>query len=424
MKTGINKKQLVLWSMYDFANSFVFITFFLYYSQWLVVDRGISDFWFNMTFVGSSLLFLLTVPVAGSIADKVGISLPGLRVTTALSVLFFLLTGIISVFFPEHYVLSIIAFSLATYFYLFCFTYYNPLLKDVASPEKYGLASGWGQFGNWLGEILGLLVALPFASGAIKLFGASGRAETLIPATFLFLIFSLPMLLFFKESGKKAEIKLRIRSEYGEVVKSFLKLCALPGVGMFLLAYFFFNDAIITASNNFPIYLDRLFGVGDSVKSMILIGILIVSVIGSPLSGWIADKVGFKKTLLYILVGFMFIFPLLAVITNFNIFVIVCLVMGLWFGSIWTVTRAYLLSLTPPSMANQTFTYYTLMERLATFIGPLSWGLIVLYLPKAGEFNYRMAAIAMAVFVIIGYLIARKLSEQGEANSYRSDPST
>ena len=71
MKNGINRKQLVLWALYDFANSFVFITFFLYYSQWLVIDKGVSDFWFNMTFVGSSLLFLLTVPVAGSIADKI-----------------------------------------------------------------------------------------------------------------------------------------------------------------------------------------------------------------------------------------------------------------------------------------------------------------------------------------------------------------
>jgi hypothetical protein len=102
MKNGISVRQLVLWSLYDFANSFVLITFFLYYSQWLVVDRGISDFWFNVTFVGSSLLFLLTVPVAGLIADKIKVNLPGLRITTLLSVFFLAATRLITAGFPEY----------------------------------------------------------------------------------------------------------------------------------------------------------------------------------------------------------------------------------------------------------------------------------------------------------------------------------
>ncbi len=68
MKNGIDTKRLVLWSLYDFANSIVMIVFFLYYSQWLVVDRGVSDFWFNMTFVGpiSWGLIVTYLPRAGA----------------------------------------------------------------------------------------------------------------------------------------------------------------------------------------------------------------------------------------------------------------------------------------------------------------------------------------------------------------------
>lgn len=412
MKNGINVKQLALWALYDFANSFVLVTFFLYYSQWLVVDRGVSDFWFNMTFVGSSLLFLLTVPVAGSIADKIKVNMPGLRITTLLSVVFFLATGLIAALFPEHYVISIITFSLATYFYLFCFTFYNPLLHDVATPEKRGLASGWGQFGNWLGEMAGLLVALPFAAGTITLLGGPGRAQTLIPATVLFFLFALPILIFFKESGSRVAVPISIKAEYKNVFRSFLDLCKSPGVGLFLLAYFFFNDAITTASNNFPIYVNKLFGVSDNIQSYLLIGILVTSAISAPMSGWIADRIGLKKTLLWILGGWIVIFPLMAVAKDFTFFIFISIAMGLWFGSIWTVTRAYLMQLTPPSMMNQSFTYYTLMERLATFIGPISWGLIVMYLPRTNAFNYRVAAIAMAVFVFIGLIFAKKLPNE------------
>ena len=364
-----------------------------------------------MTFVGSSLLFLLIVPVIGSIADKIKVNMPGLRITTILSVIFFLITGLIATTLPEYYVISIVTFSLASFFYLFCFTFYNPLLRDVAIPEKRGFAAGWGQFGNWLGQITGLLIAIPFVAGTIKLFGEGGRAEILIPATLFFFIFSLPILIFFKESNTKVEVHVDIKEEYKNVFRSFLNLCKLPGVGLFFLAYFLFNDAIITASSNFPIYVDKLFGVNDEIKSYLLLGILVTSAIGAPIGGWIADKVGFKKTLLGILIGWIIIFPLMAIATNFTFFIFVSIAMGLWFGSIWAVTKAYLLQLTPSSMLNQSFTYYTLMERMATFVGPISWGLVVTYLPKTNAFNYRFAAIVMAIFVFIGLIFAKKLPD-------------
>lgn len=408
---GLNKRNLFVWSLYDFANSIVFITFFLYYSQWLVVDKGISDFWFNMTFVGSSILFLLTVPVAGAIADRNKNNLRGLRITTILTICSFFITSLIATLAPSQYVLTIFTFSIATYFYLFSFTYYHPLLHDVAQSEKRGLASGWGQFGNWAGEITGLLLAIPFATGTISLIGEVGRAQTFLPATILFALLALPMLLFFREEQGGENIQINLKNEYGNVFKSFTNLIKVKGVGLFLLAYFFFNDAVTTASNNFPIFVDKLYGVSDETKSLILVGILVTSMIGSPLSGWLADKLGHRKSLLFLLAGWIVIFPALALTHNFTVFVAITIIMGLWFGSIWTITRSYLMQLTPSSMMNQSFTYYTLMERLATFIGPISWGLIVTYSPTADALNYRLAAIAMAFFIFIGLLIARKLPE-------------
>jgi UMF1 family MFS transporter len=354
-------------------------------------------------------LFLLTVPVAGIIADKVKLQMPGLRITTICSFVFFFLTGFIAEAYPEHYILSTITFMLASYFYLFCYTYYNPLLKDVAIPERHGFASGWGMVGDALGQIFGLLVTLPLATGFVFLWGIPGRAQTLVPAALLFLLFSLPMLIFFKEKSVRQSAVINIRAEYRNVLSQFLKLCALPGVGLFFLAYFFFNDAVATASNNFPIWMDKVMGITGNVQSYLLMAIILTGVIGAPISGWLADKFGFRRVLLWILAGWIVIFPVLALTRNTILFIIVCAVMGLFYGSIWTVTRAYLLHLTPHSVLNQSFTYYTLMERFATFIGPLSWGLAVMYLPKAGAMNYRWAAVIMAVFVLIGYIIARRM---------------
>ena len=108
---------------------------------------------------------------------------------------------------------------------------------------------------------------------------------------------------------------------------------------LFLIAYFFFNAAIITASNNFPMFLQNVFSVPDNTKSMILVGILATSVIGARCSGWVADRIGLKKTLTIVIGSWVILFPVLGLVTNFSLFVFCTILMGFLFGSIWTVTR-------------------------------------------------------------------------------------
>ena len=40
----MNKKNIFLWTLYDFANSIVMIVFFLYFSQWLVIEKNVPLF--------------------------------------------------------------------------------------------------------------------------------------------------------------------------------------------------------------------------------------------------------------------------------------------------------------------------------------------------------------------------------------------
>jgi len=405
----MDKKRLFLWSLYDFANSIVWIIFFLYFSQWLVVEMGVKDIWYNLIFTISSVLLLLTAPIAASIADKTKIKMPGLRITTFLSFLFFFLTGIIAVSYPTHYVYALIFSTLAMYFYLFCFTYYHPLLSDIATPEKQGLASGWGIFGNEMGQIFGILISIPLATGTIILFNSSLRAQTLVPSAVLFFLFSLPMLIFFKEKNRRQDVLVDIKQEYKNIIHSIKEIFKIPDLGRFFLAYFFFNDAIITASNNFAIYLDRVFNINDTLKSLVLIGIILVGSIGAVVGGWISDRIGWKKTLDFLLIGWIIIFPILAIMPNFYIFLIFVSIMGIWWGAIWSVTRVAIIKLTPLDKLDQSFTFYTLMERFSTFVGPISWSIIVVLLSNINGLNYKIAMASMGVFCLIGFLISSKI---------------
>ena len=77
-----SKQNVFLWILYDFANSIVSVVFFLYFVQWLVIEQGVSDFAFNLTFTIAAILLFLTVPLTGSLLDTRWRRITGLRYTT------------------------------------------------------------------------------------------------------------------------------------------------------------------------------------------------------------------------------------------------------------------------------------------------------------------------------------------------------
>ena len=404
----IDRANVFLWTLYDFANSIVTIVFFLHFSQWLVLDKGVSDFWYNMIFTAGSVLLVFTAPILGSIADKTGRHQRYLNTTTVLMFFFFLSTTFAILFFSDDFVLAIFFYLLANYLYQLSFVFYNSLLHDISPPEKWGRISGLGQTGNLLGQIGGLLIALPFAAGSMYLLGESGRAQTFLPAVLVFFALALPFLTLFKLPRRRTvDNKISLRAEYKNQWQQFKELIKVPSMGPFLLSYFFFMDAIITVSNNFPIYLGSVFGVSDNVKTVLLVGIILTAAIGAFSSGWAADKIGLRKALGIVLVSWVVILPLLGLTSDFTIFVLLSILMGFSFGSIWTITRAVMTALCPKEKLNFGFSFYTLAERVSTFLGPLSWGLITWLFESFGSTRYRFAMMAMAIFVAVGVYFFR-----------------
>ncbi len=269
-----------------------------------------------------------------------------------------------------------------------------------------------------IGQIAGLLITLPLASGVVYLIGEAGRAQTFLPATILFFILALPMLLFFKLPKKeKIGSKIIFKEEYKNYWSQFIILIKIPNMGLFLLAYFFFNDAIITVANNFPIYLQNVFEVSDSTKSMLLVGILATSAIGAFCSGLVSDRIGLRKTLIIVLSSWVIILPALGLIKNFTLLIAFTILMGFLYGSIWTVTRAAMTALCPKEKLNFGFSFYTLGERVSTLVGPLAWGLITSLLINLGPVRYRIAVTAMAIFVAVGIFFLRKVEIEEKADA-------
>jgi len=414
------KKNVFLWTLYDFANSLVSIVFFLYFAQWIVIDKGIADIYFNLAFTVSSILLLFTAPLSGILLDRFLRRITGLRYTTILTVIFYSICAFLAV--SDNAIGALIFFTLGLYSYLLSFTFYTPLINDISKPEKRGFVSGLGICANYLGQIAGLLIVLPLSTGGLSFFGANPRAETLLPSVIAFFVLSLPMLIFFRESRRPKE-KLMIGTRWKEMLKETKILLLNHSVLMFLIAFFLFNDAILTASNNFSIFLEQVWGVSDTVKTYILLGILITSAIGGALSGLIADRFGHKRTLMFILCGWVIILPAIGLATNFTLFVVFTTIMGLWFGSNWTVSRSVMSYIAPKGKHNLAFAYYGVAERASSLIGPIVWGLIVSNMISIGSGRYRIAVLAVTGFIILGLIALSKVKDdkkQIEVKSYKN----
>lgn len=408
----MNKRNIFLWALYDFSNSIVMIVFMLYFSQWLVIDKGVSDVWYNASFIFSTILLILTGPVISVLADKKGKCFSFFCKNTILIYLLYILLSLLALFAPEQRILAIFLFVLGNFVYQSSFIFYNSFLNELALPEKRGLVSGIGNASNWLGQIFGLLLALPFASGSLYLFGATGRAQVFLPATIIFILLSLPMLLFFKKQKPIEQAPIifsHLKEEYKNVFIQAKTLFIIPGVFMFLLAYFFFNDAILTLSNNFPIAMEQVFHASDTQKTFLLIIILATSVIGSILCGYLGDRFGLKRVLLWILFGWIIIVPLMGISPNIPTLSFLVVLMGILFGGVWSVSRALLSRLIPKEKLNYGFSFYTISERFASFLGPLAWSGVIVFTSKTNGLNYRLAIIAMAIFIVIGFLLMKKV---------------
>ncbi|HAM88685.1 MAG: Major facilitator superfamily [Candidatus Falkowbacteria bacterium GW2011_GWC2_38_22] len=397
------RKNIFLWALYDFANSFIYITFFLYFSQWVVVDKNISDIWFNLCFVASSILLFLTAPFVGIKLDERWKNISGLRTTTLAIIFFYIFTA----YFAQNnsVILALIFFTIGQYFFALSFSFYTPLINTFSSSENRGRISGIGFVGNFIGNIAGLLLAMPFAIGKINLFGGLSRVETIIPAIVAFFIFSMPMLIFFQEPQHKA---LDLCPKKFHIRKA-TSIFQDHNILMFMISFILFNGAILTVINNSPIILEKVWSIGDNIKTYAVMMVIITSVMGSFIFGRLADRFGGRITLISILISWIILLPVMAIMFSLYYFVFLVIVGGLLIGGALTVSRAVMANLVTDKNQNLGFSYFNIIERASVIIGSLIWGAISSGLFNLDSMRYQLALAMMVIIILAGLTFLLKM---------------
>ncbi|MCJ7457597.1 MAG: MFS transporter [candidate division Zixibacteria bacterium] len=439
----LNKKTIFSWGIYDFANTIFSMNIIsMYFAQWIIVDHHKEDIWYSLTYSLSMLLVALTIPVLGAISDGRGKRKPYLLILTLGCVLATLFIGGISSRIANA---NLLVFS-ALFFFLvanYCFegglVFYNAMLPEISTPKNIGRVSGFGVALGYAGSIIGLLLVKPFVTGNFfgLQFGSGGREKAFIPTAFFFLLFSLPIFLFVKEKGNQnsGEKRIKIKEAFRKVWNGIIDTKKYPGVLRFLIADYFFEDAIATVIIFMAVYAQVVMNMGDEAKIFFFWFATTFAILGSFVSGVLSDRIGPKKTLFFVVSGWILSLSVIMLSTRQLYFWIMGPLIGICLGSTWTASRPLLATLAPRNMLGQFYGLYSLSGRAAATIGPLLWGGAVLFLKKdnplvKGIINllerigftfsdkvldtiqYRFGILFLVLLMIIGLLIFIKVPDK------------
>ena len=414
------KRQFRLWAVFDFANSLIYTNVILYFSQWLTIERGVADFWYNLVLTVSTILLIVTAPLFATWGDQVRRRAWFLRVTAVVMVIGGLLIGSLFWFKAGSGWLSglgIIGFLLINYSYQLSLPFYDAMLGDVSSREKYVRASGFGLSFGWIGAIVGILVVYPIAKGLFPLV-PSGRLAAIGFATLLFAGAAIIPLRKLKEPfTSQPQDRIPLREAARQLWDDIKALPRNPPLFAFLIAYWIYIDTILTLEDNFPIYLERTFGLPDAMKAVLVVIIIVGGVIGALLTGLFV-KPAQSVRILRLAVGLGAVGMMaMGLAPNQASFIGILVLVALLFGAILTISRSLYTELVPrPDRRSQYFGFYSIAERSSSIIGPLVWGTIVSFSPFAKGLQYRVAILALGVLMVVSLIPLSAMTKRAIRN--------
>ncbi|QBR83561.1 MFS transporter [Legionella israelensis] len=410
-------KQVIAWSLYDFANSaysaviytFVFSAYFI--NEIAPSEIQGTQLW-GYTISASSLFVALLGPIIGTIADFGGKHKSWLFLFTSIGVistafLWFVHPNVHSIQLALTCMfISTVAFELAKVFY-------NSLLPNIVSSDYLGRVSGWGWACGYLGGLLCLILSLIVLEKREFFLMAGIKNKEDIHIIILLVaiwvsVFSLPIFLFVKQ--KKSE-NFKVISAVKKGLKELkITLKNFPqqrDLLLFLIARLFYMDGV-----NSLMALGGVFAAGTfhfSVYDVIIFGIIlnITAGIGAALFAWIDDWIGSKKTVLIALGCFTTMFCYLLTIKSRNLFWMAAPFIGVFVGPIQAASRTFLARLAKPEEITRMYGFYSFSEKSTSFLGPFLVGSLTAW---AG--SQRIGMLALLPFFIVGGGLLLRVSQK------------
>ena len=411
LNPGVRPREVVAWSMYDFANSgYTTVVLTAVFNSYFVgvVAGGAS--WATLAWTAavslSSLLVMLTMPAIGAFADARACKKPIVMISTVGCVL---CTAALALAQPGTLLLAVLAIVLSNYFFSIGEALNGAFLPELARPEAMGKVSGWGWSFGYFGGMLALALSLAYVLSAQA---AGAKPQEFVPVTMLitaaiFAVAAVPALLFLREravatgkatAGGVAESVRRLRETWQQArnYQDFVQL---------MLCAVFYQAGISVVIALAAIYAEEVMKFSKTQTMTLLFVVNIASAVGAFGFGYWQDKLGHKRALAITLLAWIVMVLTAAIGESMTSFWIAATIAGLCMGSSQSCGRAMVGVLAPSARLGEFFGLWALATRLAAVIGPLTYGLVT----WVTDNNHRVAILCTGLFFVVGLIVLSRI---------------
>jgi UMF1 family MFS transporter len=403
-KTPLNKKHIVSWTLFDFANSsysavIAAVVFPVYYATAIVGNEtGFGDLWWGRAVSISMAIVALSSPFLGGIADYGGIRKRFLFIYTAMSIaaiasLSILKQGMII----EGFLLVVIA-NIGMEGGL---VFYNSFLPRIAPREYQGRVSAWGFGVGYAGSIIALLLAIPLVR-------TSHFDATWFMVALLFAIFSAPAFLLLPGDSKRESLVSAGLRGFRYTMSNLKEIFKKREQRKFLIAYLIYQDAVNTVIVFSSIFAATTLGFKPTELIILYLIVQATALLGSfamakPIDLWGPKRVVIISLLLWTSVAVIAFF-----IQTKTPFWFLASCAGLGLGSVQAATRAFYSQFIPEGKEAEYFGIYSLVGKSSAIAGPLLFGYI-----STTFGSQRPAILAIAALFLLGLIILRTVKGGG-----------
>ena len=388
------------WVLYDLANTiFVLGVTSRYFGVWVVENQGGRDWHISVAVDLAMIVVIVVAPWMGARSDHFGRRRPYLVAATLVTVAATAVLASFGVF------VSLVAFVVGQVGLNLGSIAYDAMLPDVSTIETRGRISGIGVAVGYIGSFLavgtGLLLLEPY-----------GYAVLFRTQAALFLLFALPSFLFIKERQRKvlAGSPPAVSQTLRRMIDAWRKTRDYEGVTRFLVARFFYTDAMNTVFIFVAIFARTEMGFSDLETDILTLIGIVMALVGALVAGRLTDLIGPRKTLngaLYLWMVGIALAVVVGVTGATQLGWMIGAIGGAGLGATAATDRVYMTRISPPRHLGEFYGLYAVVGRFATLIGPLVWALVADVLGFG-----RVAAIgSLLLFFAAGRIILQGIDD-------------
>jgi len=418
-----DKNVIRAWIMYDWSNSVFQLTvlsvvFPVFYEKMTTTNGSsvvsffgipvINSVLYSWAIAFSFLIVALFSPFFSSIADYTGRRRGFMRFFTLLGATS---CGLLFFFSKSNLELGISLFVLATIGYTGSIVFYNSFLPIIAPKKDQDRISASGFAMGYLGAVILLL----FNLGMILKPEFFGIVDKSLPPRISFVTVGIwwigfSLITFLKlpkyTLGNRSKKGKTLTRGYQELKKVFQQVKSLPQLRTFLYAYLFMTMGVLNVMFMSAIYGKKELHLDDSILIPIILLIQLLGMVGAWVFVHISKRYGNIKSLIFSTIGWILVVFGAYLITNALGFTIVAFFVGLVMGGSQAIARSTYSKMIPADTHDHTsfFSFYDVMEKLATVIGTFSFGII-----EAITGDMRMSVLAVDLFFGIALILFIRL---------------